>query len=162
VGKEQLSGTAWPEIAVTADILVFSRGDGAPEGAALADFFDVLLIRRRFPPFEGRWALPGGGVELSEGLEAAARRELFEETGLSPADLVQFRTYGEPGRDPRCRVVSVVYYTIVDKKSAQIKAGDDAGEARWFPLSALPELAFDHETVISDAKRHLFGLSVAG
>jgi 8-oxo-dGTP diphosphatase len=169
VDSHKPTGTIWPQIAVAADILVFTRRPEVSQASAppdseqgtpsptLADFLDILLIRRGWPPYEGCWAIPGGGVEMDEDLEAGARRELMEETGLSPDTLVQFRSYGAPGRDPRCRVVSVVFWTIVDRGKDVPTAGDDAREARWFPLSELPELAFDHATIVGDAKSALFG-----
>ena len=171
----------WPEIAVTCDIIVLAkRGDSvAPkpdtdresvavgQGAEselnalsdtpLASYFDVLLVKRKYPPYEGCFALPGGGVELEEDLEAAARRELLEETGIVAGDLAQFRTFGAPGRDPRCRVVSVVYWTIIDLAAHTPTAGSDADETVWFPLAALPPLAFDHAHVLKEAVERLFG-----
>jgi len=171
----------WPEIAVTCDIIVLARRDDSParkseplaesaacgQGAAtnpdalsatsLASYFDVLLVKRKYPPFEGCYALPGGGVELEEDLDDAARRELLEETGIVAGDLAQFRTFGRPGRDPRCRVVSVVYWTIIDRAKHTPTAGSDADETAWFPLAALPPLAFDHAHVLKEATERLFG-----
>ena len=98
----------------------------------------------------GTWALPGGFVEIDEDLEAGANRELEEETGLKNIALTQFKTYGTPGRDPRGRTISVVYYGFLTNKSPKIEAGDDAAEASWFDLNDLPELAFDHEEILKD------------
>jgi ADP-ribose pyrophosphatase YjhB (NUDIX family) len=171
----------WPEIAVTCDVIVLagrddshaheseSDGESATDGqdaasrqvalsdSPLASYFDVLLVKRKYPPFEGCYALPGGGVELGEDLEDAARRELLEETGIVAGDLAQFRTFGAPGRDPRCRVVSVVYWTIIDRAMHTPTAGSDAEETVWFPLAALPPLAFDHAHVLKEAMERLFG-----
>lgn len=107
----------------------------------------VLLIRRRNPP--PGWAIPGGFVEPDEDLIDAARRELFEETGLEPPQLEQLATFGHPNRDPRGRTISVVYGARL-QHAALPAAGDDAADARWFPLNALPtNLAFDHPTILT-------------
>ena len=110
----------------------------------------VLLIRRGKPPFEGRWALPGGFVEMDEDLESAARRELAEETGLEAGPLVQVGAFGRPGRDPRGRVVSVAW-TGAPAADEAAEGASDAAEARWFGLDDLPELAFDHGEIIAAA-----------
>ncbi len=109
----------------------------------------ILLIKRRNDPFKGTWALPGGFVEMEEDLEDAARRELKEETGIALQSLKQFATYGKPGRDPRGRNISVVYYHI-SEKPLTAAPGDDAAECGWFDLKDLPELAFDHSEIIND------------
>lgn len=111
----------------------------------------VLLIRRGKPPYEGRWALPGGFVDMDEDLEPAARRELAEETGLEAGPLVQVGAFGRPGRDPRGRVVSVAWTGAPAADAAGPEAASDAAEARWFPLDELPELAFDHGEIIAAA-----------
>ena len=109
----------------------------------------VLLIRRRNPPLG--WAIPGGFVEPDEDLIDAARRELCEETGLELSELEQLATFGHPNRDPRGRTISVVYGARL-QHAAHPAAGDDAADARWFPLGALPaDLAFDHATVLAQA-----------
>ncbi len=126
--------------------------------APIAGQHKVLLIRRKNPPFEGRWALPGGFVDPHEPLEDAARRELWEETGVRPAHLVQLHTFGDPGRDPRGWTVSVAYLALVDEKAGrtlQPEAGDDAAEAAWFDLLAPPPLAFDHAEILACARRKL-------
>lgn len=166
----------WPEIAVAADILVLSprqessiasgvqSSDSNAEGetsldAPLAAFFDILLVRRRYPPYEGYFALPGGGVEIDEDLEDAAKRELLEETGIEIGDLSQLRAYGKPGRDPRARVVSIVFWTIIDREKYELTAGSDANEAVWFPVLDLPTLAFDHAHIVDDAIQLLLSVS---
>ena len=111
---------------------------------------EVLLIERANPPFAGMWALPGGFVEIEEPLETAAFRELDEETGIRPAALEFAGVYGAPGRDPRGRTISVVYRTIVWKDQHAPQGGDDAKTARWFPLAALPAMAFDHTQIVPD------------
>jgi 8-oxo-dGTP diphosphatase len=109
--------------------------------------FEVLLIQRKNEPFKNMWALPGGFVDMEETLEHAVNRELEEETGLKDIDLKQFHTAGNPGRDPRGRNITVVFYGFTDNK--KVKAGDDAENARWFSVSQLPELGFDHKEIIS-------------
>jgi len=130
---------------VTADIVVVTVTAG---GLA------ILLVRRGRAPFRGTWALPGGFVGIEEGLEAAAARELAEETGLrlggGSVYFEQLATYGEPGRDPRCRVISVAYLVLVPGV-VEACAGDDATEARLWPVAHLPELAFDHARIVADA-----------
>ena len=107
----------------------------------------VLLIRRRNPPLG--WAIPGGFVDPDEDLIDAARRELYEETGLDPPHLEQLATFGHPDRDPRGRTISVVYGARL-QHAALPAAGDDAADARWFPLTTLPtNLAFDHATILA-------------
>jgi 8-oxo-dGTP diphosphatase len=115
----------------------------------------VLLIKRKNPPFRGHWALPGGFVEPDEPLEAAARRELLEETGVIPRSLEQLYTFGDPGRDPRGWTISVSYLATLDEvegNALRPRAGSDAAEAGWFDLSALPPLAFDHADILAHAR----------
>ena len=130
---------------VAADTVVIAPGDGKRQ---------VLLVERKKPPFQGRWALPGGFVEPGETLEAAARRELWEETGLEPAHMEQLHTFGDPGRDPRGWVISVVYLALLDERRPP-RAGDDAASAAWFDLDDLPPLAFDHADILAFAMRRL-------
>ncbi|HET6582265.1 MAG TPA: NUDIX domain-containing protein, partial [Nannocystaceae bacterium] len=145
----------YPRPALTVDMVVL----------AIADHdLRVLLIRRGEPPFRGRWALPGGFVNVrddgdqGEDVDHAAARELHEETGLRPRDvfLQQLRAFGKPGRDPRGRVVSIAYFALVPVDLLhRVRAGDDAAEARWVPVAELPEmrLAFDHDEVLDVALR---------
>lgn len=114
------------------------------------DDLHVLLVQRRGEPFAGRWALPGGFVNDDESVDAAAARELREETGVAEVYLEQLYTFGEPNRDPRGRVVSVAYYALL-RQPAALTAADDATEARWFPMGALPSLAFDHAAILDYA-----------
>ena len=118
---------------------------------------ELLLIQRANPPYAGGWALPGGFVEIDEPLENAMAREIAEETGVKNIPfLVQVGAYGNPGRDPRGRVISVAYAGIVAGRNTQPDAGDDAAEALWFPIESLPpRLAFDHPAVIGDALRKI-------
>ena len=120
---------------VTVDVILFNEKE------------ELLLIKRGGEPFKGSWAFPGGFVDENEDLEPAARRELLEETCLKAGELKQVGTFGKPGRDPRGHTISVVYKgQALDPES--LKAADDAVEAKWFSLEALPELAFDHKEII--------------
>jgi 8-oxo-dGTP diphosphatase len=137
---------AYPHPAVTTDIAVFTlRGDA----------LELLLIRRGRPPFQGAWALPGGFLDIDEDLDTCAARELAEETGVEGVYLEQLYTFGAVGRDPRERVVSVAYIALAPADKLDVQAGDDAADARWFRLDALPELAFDHADIIATAHRRL-------
>jgi 8-oxo-dGTP diphosphatase len=134
----------YPRPRVAADAVVFTEKDGQRH---------VLLIQRKYEPFAGMWALPGGFVEMDETLETAAARELEEETGLHGVALKQFHAFGDPGRDPRDRSISIAYVGEVDWRQHAPRGGDDAAEARWFPLDALPDLAFDHRVIVEYAVR---------
>jgi 8-oxo-dGTP diphosphatase len=133
-------------IQVTVDVVIF---------ALHAWELQVLLIQRGVPPFEGGWALPGGFVLEGESLDAAARRELGEETGVREVYLEQLYTFGDPDRDPRGRVVTVAYYALLTTDAAPLVAGTDAGAARWMPARSHPRLAFDHEQIVSYALERL-------
>ena len=134
------------DIQVTVDIVLFALRDWE---------LQVLLIQRGIPPFEGRWALPGGFVRDGESLESAARRELAEEAGVRDVYLEQLYTFGEPGRDPRGRVVTVAYYALLTTEAAPLVAGTDAGAARWTAARKHPPLAFDHERILGYALERL-------
>ncbi|MFG2668827.1 NUDIX domain-containing protein [Streptomyces sp. NPDC048387] len=114
----------------------------------------VLLIERGWDPFKSRWALPGGHVDKGESSLDAAARELEEETGITvpAADLRQVGAFDAVGRDPRGRYVSVAY-TATLPALVEPTAGDDATAARWWPLAALPDLAFDHAEIVAEAVR---------
>jgi 8-oxo-dGTP diphosphatase len=136
----------YPHPAVTTDVVLFTlRRDGLA----------LLLIRRAHEPFAGHWALPGGFLEIDEDLPQCAARELREETGVDGLTLRQVSAFGRPGRDPRERVISVVYYALAAHDRLAPQAASDASEADWFPLGALPPLAFDHEEVIRAAHQCL-------
>lgn len=115
----------------------------------------VALVRRKYPPFQGHWALPGGFVLEGESLEQAVRRELEEETAIKINYLEQLYTFGEPGRDPRHRVVSVAYFGLVRPSDFEIAAATDADEVAWFDIKDLPALAFDHDQILDMALRRL-------
>jgi 8-oxo-dGTP diphosphatase len=129
----------YPRPALTVDCIIFGW-DGA--------YLKVLLIQRGHEPFEGHWALPGGFVDMDETLEEAALRELEEETGMKDVFIEQLFTFGTPNRDPRGRVVSVGYYTLVNLKEHPIEAASDAKVAAWFYIDEFPRLAFDHENIL--------------
>ncbi len=136
----------YPRAALTVDCVVFGFDE---------DELKVLLIERALAPFKGRWALPGGFVHVTETVDAAARRELAEETGLTGVFLEQLYTFGEVNRDPRERVVSVAYYALVKLAAHETKAATDAADARWFPVSHPPDLAFDHAAILDSALTRL-------
>jgi len=130
---------------VTVDIVLFTIREG---------LLHVLLIRRLAKPFENRYALPGGFVLEEESVDAAAARELHEETGVDKVYLEQLYTFGDPKRDPRGRVVTVAYYALVPHNQV-LRAGTDASEAAWFPVTDLPPLAFDHRKIVEYAHQRL-------
>ncbi len=136
----------YPRAALTVDCAVFGF-----DGQSL----EVLLIRRGLAPFKNKWALPGGFVRVEETLDDAARRELEEETGLKDVFLEQLYTFGAVDRDPRERVVSVAYYALV--KPGLVTAATDAAEAKWFPVTNIPALAFDHADILDTALTRVRG-----
>src|SRR6516162_3831322 len=138
----------YPRAALTVDCVVFGFDEGD---------LKVLLIERGLEPFKGRWALPGGFVRVDETLDAAARRELEEEAGLTDVFLEQLYTFGTVDRDPRERVVSVAYYALVKLSEHEARAATDAANARWFPVSKVPKLAFDHADILATAVERLKG-----
>ena len=126
----------WPRPMVTVDAVVF---------AFFKNKARLLLIKRKNEPFKGKWALPGGFVGIDEELDRAAARELAEETGLVNVTLEQMHTFGNVGRDPRGRQITIAFMGIAVEESTKTKAGDDAEEARWFDIERLPaDMAFDH------------------
>ncbi|MGC4013118.1 MAG: NUDIX domain-containing protein [Luteolibacter sp.] len=138
----------YPRPALTVDCVVFGfDGEG----------LQLLLIRRGIEPFLGAWALPGGFVRMDEDLDAAARRELLEETGVRDLFLEQLYTFGTPERDPRGRVVSVAYLALVRPDEHPATGDTDASEAKWFAVEALPALAFDHAAIVEKALERLRG-----
>jgi 8-oxo-dGTP diphosphatase len=117
----------------------------------------VLLVNRHSWPYEGMWALPGGFVETHESLEETARRELREETGMEDVYLEQLYTFGDPGRDPRTRVITVVYFALLDADRLQASDVDDAVDVGLFSAYHVPPLAFDHAKIIQYALNRLRG-----
>lgn len=136
----------YPHPAVTTDVVVFTLREQQ---------LKLLLVKRGSPPFADMWALPGGFLEIEEDLEACAKRELEEETGISGVYLEQLYTFGQPGRDPRERVISVAYYALVPSDHLDVRAASDAADADWFTLAQLPSLAFDHQDIITLAHQRL-------
>lgn len=130
----------YPRPAVTADCAVFTREENP----------QVLLIQRGNDPFKGCWAFPGGFMNMDETTDDCAIRELEEETGLKVDEVFQVGAYSAVERDPRGRTITVAYVAMVDK-AVKVKGQDDAAKARWFPIDALPDLAFDHEQIMNDA-----------
>ena len=121
----------------------------------MQDSLQVLLVQRQHDPCIGKWALPGGFVDAGEELQAAAIRELREETGISRVYLEQLYTFGRPDRDPRGRIISVAYYALAPMQLPIVRAGSDAVQARWFAVSVCPSLAFDHNEILNMAQQRL-------
>lgn len=138
----------YPRPALTVDCVVFGFDE---------EDLKVLLIQRDLEPFAGKWALPGGFVDVDESLDDAAMRELKEETGVQDIFLEQLYTFGALNRDPRERVVSVAYYALVNLFEHEVQASSDARSALWFPVSDIPALAFDHEHILEVALTRLKG-----
>ena len=134
------------ELRVAVDVVIFRVRDGG---------LQVLLVKRGIQPFEGRWAFPGGFVLRDESLDAAALRELREETGVGDVYLEQLYTFGEPKRDPRGRVVSVCYFALLSGGEAEARAGSDASEVQWADAYKPPSLAFDHKEILDYALQRL-------
>jgi 8-oxo-dGTP diphosphatase len=138
----------YPHTALTADVVLLAPGDGD---------LQVLLIQRDKAPFRGAWALPGGFVNVGESPEDAARRELEEETDIRDVPLEQLHVFGDPGRDPRGHVVTVVFLGLLgpdwsaDQHPRHVEAGSDAADARWWSINDLPPLAFDHADILAYA-----------
>jgi 8-oxo-dGTP diphosphatase len=134
-------------VKVTVDTVAF---------AVHQDVLEVLLIKRKYDPFKAHWALPGGFLcDDDKTLEDAAERELYEETNVSNVYLEQLYTFGDVGRDPRGRVVTVAYLALLRQEELELKASTDASGVAWWPVSELPQLAFDHNHIISYAYQRL-------
>jgi 8-oxo-dGTP diphosphatase len=138
---------AFPRPAVTVDCVVFGAAD---------ERLEVLLVRRGEAPFEDEWALPGGFVRPEEDLATAARRELVEETGVDLSYMEQLYTFGDPGRDPRGRVVTVAWLALVRPSVHRLAPTTDAREAAWHPVAELPPLAFDHARILDVARERRY------
>ena len=130
----------YPRPAVTADCVVMTK-EANPH---------VLLIERGFDPFKGRWAFPGGFMNMDETAEQCAIRELEEDTGLKVSSIHQIGAYSKVDRDPRGRTITVAYLATIDAPT-EVCGQDDAARAEWFPIDALPPLAFDHDDIMKDA-----------
>lgn len=136
----------YPHPAVTTDIVIFTVRDKQ---------LKLLLIMRKGEPFRGKWALPGGFVQMDEDLETGARRELAEETGVSGVYLEQLYTFGAVDRDPRERVITVAYYALIASDQMVLQAATDAEAVGWFAMDDLPALAFDHQQIVDKAHERL-------
>lgn len=134
----------YPHPSVTTDCVIFGFDSVK---------LKVLLVERGMAPYKGRWAFPGGFLNMDESAEEGALRELKEETGLEGAYIRQFHTFSAPQRDPRERVITIAYYALV--KMQEVKGGDDASDARWFALDEVPPLAFDHDQILRKAEKTL-------
>ena len=135
-------------IKLSVDAVVFGYENGN---------ISVLLIKRKYAPYKGKWAIPGGFVLNNESLEEAVERELHEETGIKINYLEQLYTFGNPSRDPRGRVVSIAYFGLVRPNAFQIFASTDAEQVQWFDIKELPELSFDHREILDIAIKRLQG-----
>ena len=142
--EENMYCYKYPHPAVTMDCVIFGF-DG--------ERLQVLLVERGIEPYKGKWAFPGGFLKMDETAEEGALRELREETGLERAYIQQFHTFSDPHRDPRERVITIAYYALV--KIQEVHGGDDAASARWFSLSEIPSLAFDHDYILRMATQRL-------
>jgi len=131
--------------AVTTDCVIF--GYDVKEGLSL------LLIERGLEPYKGKWAFPGGFLQENETAEEGAVRELFEETSFRANVIQQFGCFSEVNRDPRDRVITIAFFALV--KMSQVQGGDDAARAKWFRLSEIPPLAFDHDRILRVALSRL-------
>ena len=127
------------KIFLTVDCVVFRKSENDTH---------ILFVKRKNDPFKGKWALPGGFLDEGEDLAVGAARELKEETGLTITNLEQLAAFGKPGRDPRQHTVSIAYVAYAEAEAVAVGA-DDAEEAEWFPVTALPELAFDHADIVA-------------
>ncbi|MEN8123197.1 MAG: NUDIX domain-containing protein [Bacteroidota bacterium] len=138
----------YPRPALTTDCIIFGFDEVE---------LKVLLIERGIEPYKGQWAFPGGFVQMDETTEEGAKRELFEETGLKNVFIEQLFTFSDVDRDPRGRTVSVAYFALVNLNDHTAIAGDDAANAKWFPVKEIPSLAFDHEKIFRMAMYRLKG-----
>lgn len=136
----------YPHAAITADCVIYGF-DG--------EHLKILLVERGLEPYKGMWALPGGFMRMDETIEETARRELYEETGLKDVFMSQFKMFSKVDRDPRERVVTVVFTALVRPSDYKLVAGDDASNALWFDEQFLPPLAFDHAEIIKEAHEYL-------
>lgn len=131
---------------VTVDVVIF---------ALVGDDLQVLLVNRQELPFKGMWAVPGSFVRMSESLEDAAARALRDETGVQDVYTEQLFTFGEPGRDPRTRVITVAYFALVPYRDVLLEDLGDTAVTAWHSVFALPQLAFDHATILEYALQRL-------
>lgn len=144
---ESYDVTRYERPSVTVDVVIFTLKNRE---------LHLLLVKRRRWPYEGHWAIPGGFVEMDESLDQAARRELEEETGVHDVYLEQLYTFGDPGRDPRTRVISIAYIALIGADTQQLRVSDESTDVSWFPVRDLPgPLAFDHKKILNFALNRL-------
>lgn len=137
---ETYDASKYERPSVTVDVVIFSLRSGR---------LHVLMVQRKHWPYADHWAIPGGFVNMDESLETAARRELMEETGVYDLYMEQLYTFGEPGRDPRTRVISVAYFALIRSEEQTLQVSDESNDVRWFPVDELPSpLAFDHDKIL--------------
>jgi 8-oxo-dGTP diphosphatase len=138
--------TDFEQPSVTTDLVVFTIKNNS---------LKVLLVKRDVEPFKNKWALPGGFVRIDESLEDSAKRELFEETGVKNVYLEQLYSFGNPERDPRGRIITISYFALINSNEIKLKASTDVSEAKWFSVSKIPSLAFDHKEILDYAIKRL-------
>jgi 8-oxo-dGTP diphosphatase len=139
-----------PRPAVTADICLFTLRNGA---------LNVLLVKRKEPPFMGHWSLPGGFIRETETLAQCAARKLAEETGITGAPLEAVGTFSDPARDPRGRVITFAYFALLPHDQTVLIPGSKEEAAEWYTLGQLPALAFDHSAIVTAARKVLVDTS---
>lgn len=138
--------TDFEQPSVTVDLVIFAIKD---------NLLNVLLVKRDVEPFKGKWALPGGFVRINESLEDAAKRELEEETNVKEVYLEQLYSFGDPKRDPRGRVITISYFALINSSKIKLKASTDVSETKWFSVSKVSLLAFDHKKILNYALKRL-------
>ncbi len=138
--------TDYEQPSVTTDLVIFTIKDNS---------LKVLLVKRDVEPFKDKWALPGGFVGIDESLEDSAKRELFEETGVKDVYLEQLYSFGNPKRDPRGRIITISYFALINSEKLKLRASTDVSEAKWFSISEIPSLAFDHKKILDYATKRL-------
>jgi len=131
---------------VTVDLVIFTVNKEA---------LKVMLVKRAETPFSGYWSLPGGFLRIGESLDEAALRVLEEKTGVKEVYLEQLYTFGEPGRDPRARVITVTYFALIPWKNLMTPESNKVTDVTWHPSDQLPRLAFDHKDIINYAIQRL-------
>lgn len=131
---------------ITVDSVIFGYAKG---------LLNVCLIERKTDPFRGKWAIPGGFMEGDETVEATAKRELKEETGLDNIYLEQFHVFSSHGRDPRGRTITVAFFALINTDQFHLVASEDASDARWWPAYKIPALAFQQDEVYAKALKAL-------
>jgi 8-oxo-dGTP diphosphatase len=138
--------TDFEQPSVTTDLVIFTIKENS---------LKVLLVKRNEEPFKDKWALPGGFVRINESLEDSAKRELFEETGVKDVYLEQLYSFGNPKRDPRGRVITISYFALINSEKINLRASTDVSEAKWFSVSKIPSLAFDHKEILDYSIKRL-------